>query len=210
MYKAKILRFLMFLLLVGSQLTALEAQNQRKATSAEQQRILAEISAVATKIRTFSCNFTQTNQTSFMEEDNISEGKLEYVNGGKFILQYTAPTAYRLTFDRNEMTTSFGGKTTKMDMRNNRTVQNISESIINCISGKSLSNNNDFNIAIYIKGNTWVAKLNPKRANLKKMMKNMTIQFNSSRKVVERLVINQANDDVITFAMRNIKMTYRK
>lgn len=210
MNKENILRFLLLVVLISSQQLALNAQNQRKATAAEQKRILAEISAVATNVRTFSCNFTQTNQTSFMEEDNISEGKLEYVNGGKFIMQYTSPAAYRLTIDKNEMSTTIGGKTKRVDMRNNRTVQNISETIVNCISGKSLSNNADFNITIYIKGNTWVAKLSPKRANMKKVMKSMTIQFNSSRKVVERLVINQANDDVITFAMRNIKMTYRQ
>ena len=73
------------------------------------------------------------------------------------------------------------------------------------VTGKSLSNNRDFNVKMYCYNEYWAADLEPKEANMKKMFKYIRLYFNTTHTLVYKVEIVEKNGDVTTIKLNNIE-----
>ena len=75
------------------------------------------------------------------------------------------------------------------------------------ITGQNLNNNRDFSVVMYAGGNTWMAQLTPRHNQMKQFVKTVSLYFDKSRRMVNKVVMMQANGDKITIELTNIKVS---
>lgn len=194
------------LLLLGFQMKV-QAQQMRKVGAKQSAIMIAQISKVAQSLKTVNCNFTQQSKVSYLEDVAVSKGYMNYNHKGKLLWQYVSPFKYTFSVDNGMATLKQGSHTNKIDLKSSKTYQSIAGMIESSITGKNLKNNRDFAVTMYVQGNRWIAFLQPRKVQFRKMMKNVRLYFNKNRKMVEQVEMNQANGDRITIMLSNVQIT---
>lgn len=186
------------------------AQNLRKADKSLAVKMINQINRTSAKIKTIKCSFTQVSDLSFMDEKTVSKGKMYYHAEGSLVWQYISPYKYTFSIESGQVTTQSGNQKKNIDMKGNALFENITGMMMNTVSGKSLSNNRDFQVDMYLKGNEWIAFLTPKRPGMKKMFASIHLHFSPKRQMVQEVEMIQANGDRINITLSDINVTYRR
>ena len=198
--------FLAFILMT----VCVQMQAMKKVSPRQQKQVIAQISRIASKVKTMRCNFTQVSDYSFMDEKTTSVGCMSYNSSGGLLWQYTSPFKYTVTVNNGKIITRSGNHVNTMDMKSNKMYQNISRMMMNCVSGKNLNANRDFTVSLFAEGKEWIAYLYPKKPALKNMFRYIRLHFNNAKKMVEGVDMVHANGDNIQIRLSNIQVTYRQ
>lgn len=185
--------------------TASLAQAMRDATAAETKSMIETINRKSASIKTISCSFTQEKKMSMLNDKLVSRGVMYYSNAGKLRWEYTSPYSYILVINNNTVTMKSGSRKSTVDMSTSKLFQAIARIMAGSVTGKSLSNNRDFNVKMYCYNEYWAADLEPKEANMKKMFKYIRLYFNTSHTLVYKVEIVEKNGDVTTIKLNNIE-----
>ena len=175
----------------------LSAQTLKKATEAEAKVMVAEISKTAASIRTLACNFTQVKTLSFLNDKMTSQGRMCYDASGKLRWEYTSPYTY--TFILN------GQQVHIQSIRQSRLFQGIAQVMMNSVTGRNLTSNKDFACTFYTQGDVWVADLVPQRKEMKQMFSTIRLRFDSKRRMVSQVEMNEKRGDVTVITLKDIK-----
>ena len=198
-------RFLLTLMLLSLVATASLAQAMRDATAAETKSMIETINRKSASIKTISCSFTQEKKMSMLNDKLVSRGVMYYSNAGKLRWEYTSPYSYILVINNNTVTMKSGSRKSTVDMSTSKLFQAIARIMAGSVTGKSLSNNRDFNVKMYCYNEYWAADLEPKEANMKKMFKYIRLYFNTTHTLVYKVEIVEKNGDVTTIKLNNIE-----
>lgn len=185
--------------------TASLAQAMRDATAAETKSMIETVNRKSASIKTISCSFTQEKKMSMLNDKLVSRGVMYYSNAGKLRWEYTSPYSYILVINNNTVTMKSGSRKSTVDMSTSKLFQAIARIMAGSVTGKSLSNNRDFNVKMYCYNEYWAADLEPKEANMKKMFKYIRLYFNTSHTLVYKVEIVEKNGDVTTIKLNNIE-----
>lgn len=185
--------------------TASLAQAMRDATAAETKSMIETINRKSASIKTISCSFTQEKKMSMLNDKLVSRGVMYYSNAGKLRWEYTSPYSYILVINNNTVTMKSGSRKSTVDMSTSKLFQAIARIMAGSVTGKSLSNNRDFNVKMYCYNEYWAADLEPKEANMKKMFKYIRLYFNTTHTLVYKVEIVEKNGDVTTIKLNNIE-----
>lgn len=185
--------------------TASLAQAMRDATAAETKSMIETINRKSASIKTISCSFTQEKKMSMLNDKLVSRGVMYYSNAGKLRWEYTSPYSYILVINNNTVTMKSGSRKSTADMSTSKLFQAIARIMAGSVTGKSLSNNRDFNVKMYCYNEYWAADLEPKEANMKKMFKYIRLYFNTTHTLVYKVEIVEKNGDVTTIKLNNIE-----
>lgn len=185
--------------------TASLAQAMRDATAAEAKSMIETINRKSASIKTISCSFTQEKKMSMLNDKLVSRGVMYYSNAGKLRWEYTSPYSYILVINNNTVTMKSGSRKSTVDMSTSKLFQAIARIMAGSVTGKSLSNNRDFNVKMYCYNEYWAADLEPKEANMKKMFKYIRLYFNTTHTLVYKVEIVEKNGDVTTIKLNNIE-----
>src|SRR3712207_4414124 len=97
--------------------------------------------------------------------------------------------------------------TKTIDLSSSKSFRLIAGLVKGSITGQSLGGSRDFKAVMYENGTTWRADLMPIRPQLKRFIRSVTLYFDRKRKVVDKVVMTQSNEDRITVVLRDIKIT---
>jgi len=96
-------------------------------------------------------------------------------------------------------------KTNTIDIKSSRLFQSIARIMMNSVTGRSLTDNGDFTVKMYVNGDEWVAFLTPKRSDMKKMFKSIHLYFDSSRSMVSKVEMLEKNGDSTVILLHGVK-----
>lgn len=185
----------------------MSAQQLRKVTAQQSAVMIKEISKSAQMVKALSCDFIQVSEVSFLEEKVTSHGLMKYRNMGSLVWQYTSPFKYTFSIDNNVVTMKSGSRTQSVDLAASKAFQNVVKMVKSSITGQNLNNNRDFSVVMYAGGSTWMAQLTPRHNQMKQFVKTVSLYFDKSRRMVNKVVMMQANGDKITIELTNIKVS---
>jgi outer membrane lipoprotein-sorting protein len=81
----------------------------------------------------------------------------------------------------------------------------IADIILKSITGGNLKSNNDFNLEIWKNGNTYSARLYPKKKELKQLYNVIEIFFNPQLTMVTSVRMEEKTGDVTIVKLNNVK-----
>ena len=171
----------------------LSAQTLKKATEAEAKVMVAEINKTAASIRTLACNFTQVKTLSFLNDKMTSQGRMCYDASGKLRWEYTSPYTYTFILNGQQVHIQ------------SALFQGIAQVMMNSVTGRNLTSNKDFACTFYTQGDVWVADLVPQRKEMKQMFSTIRLRFDSKRRMVSQVEMNEKRGDVTVITLKDIK-----
>ena len=183
----------------------LSAQTLKKATEAEAKAMVAEISKTAASIRTLTCNFTQVKTLSFLNDKMTSLGRMCYDASGKLRWEYTSPYTYTFILNGQQVHIQSAKNRQTIDIRQSRLFQGIAQVMMNSVTGRNLTSNKDFACTFYTQGDVWVADLVPQRKEMKQMFSIIRLRFDSKRRMVSQVEMNEKRGDVTIITLKDIK-----
>ena len=77
--------------------------------------------------------------------------------------------------------------------------------IAGSVTGKSLTQTNEFDVKILADEQVYVAVLTPKERRLKKMFATIRLTFNRSSRVMQQVEMTEAGGDTTTIVFQNVK-----
>jgi len=183
----------------------LSAQTLKKATEAEAKAMVAEISKTAASIRMLACNFTQVKTLSFLNDKMTSQGRMCYDASGKLRWEYTSPYTYTFILNGQQVHIQSAKNRQTIDIRQSRLFQGIAQVMMNSVTGRNLTSNKDFACTFYTQGDVWVADLVPQRKEMKQMFSTIRLRFDSKRRMVSQVEMNEKRGDVTVITLKDIK-----
>lgn len=184
----------------------LSAWGQTRMSAVEQNQVFGKMDSLALKIKTMQCSFTQTKEMKMLKKEMVSGGNMYYKRSDKLCWQYTSPYNYTFILDNGKALIKSDNSTTSMDAKKNKIFRQISDIMINCITGGNLSNSSFFNVTLYKDGNVVYAQMQPLKKELKQMYSSVMLYFDSSLTMVTKVVMIERNGDSTVINMKNIKI----
>ena len=83
--------------------------------------------------------------------------------------------------------------------------QQITKIIMNCITGGGLNSTKDFDVQVFKSGNSYSAKLYPRKKELKQIYKLIELTFNSSLTMVSSVRMEEQTGDETLVNLGNLK-----
>ena len=77
--------------------------------------------------------------------------------------------------------------------------------MMNSVTGRNLTSNKDFACTFFTQGDVWVADLVPQRKEMKQMFSTIRLRFDSKRRMVSQVEMNEKRGDVTVITLKDIK-----
>lgn len=180
---------------------------QKCASVKQTQQMVNTISRSAQNVKTMSGNFTQTTKASYLDEPAISLGKMNYSSNGNLLWQYTSPFNFTFQVTNGKAFLKSGKKTKEIDLKSSANIQKIATMVQGSITGKNLRNNKDFSVVMFVNGNVWIAKLTPKKPQMKKYIKSVSLYFDKTKQIINKVQMYQMSGDEVTIEFKDVKVT---
>ena len=197
------IRYIACLLCLGLGFSTVAAQ--RPVTKAEHERIVSEINTSASAISTLQCSFVQTKELSIMNDKMVSKGTMAFARPNKLSWHYTSPYDYTFIIADDKVLIGKGKNKNSIDLKSSQAFQGIAKMIAGSVTGKSLTQTDDFDVKILADEQVYVAQLTPKTKRLKKMFASIRLTFNRSSSVMQQVEMTEANGDATTIVFQNVK-----
>jgi outer membrane lipoprotein-sorting protein len=195
-----------FIFIVFLMLSTFVSAQYKEATPAEKDEIISKITQSAAEMKTMKCDFVQTKELSFMNDNVVSEGKMFYKQTNKIRWEYTKPYKYVLSMDGINVSMSSGDKTNKIPIKTNKIFSEISNIIIGGISGSGLINSKDFTAKFGIGANDYEITLTPLKKEVKDMFTSVQLFVDKSNNRIKTAVMTEKSGDKTTINMKNISI----
>lgn len=184
-----------------------EAQTLAKTSLEQSKKMLETVAKATSTVKSIQCDFTQVRQSTMLKDKQTSKGQMFFA-GKNLKWAYTSPNKYALIVkdDGQQVLIQQDGKTRKAEGQSGQLFKGIAQIVMNSVTGAALTNSSDFSVEMYTQANTWVAKLTPKQAKLKKMFSAIYLYFNDKHNAVYKVEMKEASGDVTTITFSNVKL----
>lgn len=171
----------------------------------KQREVIAKIDKSVAAMRTMQCQFRQSKTMKMMKQSINSNGVMYFEKPNKLRWQYMSPYSYTLIFNGNKAYMKSAKSTTTIDVNKNKMFKQILDVVVNCITGGNLSNNEYFKVAVCQNGRTIYANLTPQKKEMKQVYSLITLYFNTSLTMVNKVVMKEKGGDTTTIELSEIK-----
>ena len=197
------IRRLLILLTVMSSLPLL---GQTKLTAEQQKQIIEKIDQTASAMKGMQCDFVQTKRMKLLSKEMQSKGIMYFKRPNKLRWQYIAPYDYTFILNDDKVQIKSSKSTKNIDVQGNKMFRQITNIILNSVTGGSLKSSSDFNVEVYKKDNTYFAKLFPKKKELKQLYQVIEIYFDSALTMVNSVRMVEKTGDETRVNLINTKL----
>lgn len=181
------------------------AQEIVKVDEAQSKTMITKINHTAAALQSMKCEFVQTKHLSLLNEKMISTGQMHYTQENKLRWEYTKPYAYTFILSNNKVMLQSSQKTDVIDVKSNKLFQEITRIMMNSVTGKSLTDNEDFQVTMYKQDKQWIAKLVPQKKEIKQMFSLITLYFDPIKTMVSEVEMTEKSGDITHIALKNIQ-----
>ncbi len=175
------------------------------AQSAADAKVIQQINAVASKMRTMQCDFVQTKHMKMLNDKMVSHGKMYYQQSDKLRWEYTSPYTYTFVLNGSKVLLSKGKRNDVINVNQSKFFKEIARIMMNSVVGKCLSDKKDFRTSIATTNSEWIATLVPQRKEMKQMFQRIVLHFNKSRKMVSTVELVEKKGDRTVIQLTNVK-----
>lgn len=193
------------LIILLTALLPLVAFGQTKLNAKQQAQVLQKIDRTAAAMKSMQCSFTQTKSMKMLSKEMVSKGVMYFKTPNKLRWQYTSPYNYTFLMNGDKVRMVSGQTTQNVDVKRNKIFRQITNIILNSITGGNLSKTADFSVVLYKDGSTYYAQLYPKKKELKQIYKYIRIHFNASLTMVTKIEMVEKTGDTTTVKLLNVK-----
>ncbi|MDR2145477.1 MAG: outer membrane lipoprotein carrier protein LolA [Tannerella sp.] len=184
---------------------SLSAQYKEVADT-EKQVIIQKITQAAAEMKTMKCDFVQTKELSFMNDNVVSEGKMFYKSSNKIRWEYVKPYQYVFSMDGENVNISSGDKTNKIPLKASKIFSEISRVMIGGISGSGLVDSKDFTSRLMAGTADYKIILTPLKKEIKDMFSEIQLFVNKSNSRVKSVIMVEKSGDKTTVDLKNIQV----
>lgn len=183
----------------------LSAGAQKKVSASEQAKITHAIEVTASAMKSMQCTFRQEKTLSLLNDKIVSNGTMHFCQPNLLRWEYTSPYAYTFIINGTKvMMKSSGGKNV-IDSRQSKMFKEITQIMVNSVTGKCLTNGDDFNVAIYTDNKEYIAHLTPLKSELKTMFKVIKLYVNAEKNIVTQVELVEKKGDTTKIYLNDVK-----
>ena len=179
---------------------------QTKLTAEQQKQIIEKIDQTASAMKGMQCDFVQTKRMKLLSKEIQSKGIMYFKRPNKLRWQYIAPYDYTFILNDDKVQIKSSKSTKNIDVQGNKMFRQITNIILNSVTGGSLKSSSDFNVEVYKKDNTYFAKLFPKKKELKQLYQVIEIYFDSALTMVNSVRMVEKTGDETRVNLINTKL----
>lgn len=179
---------------------------QTKLTAEQQKQIIGKIDQTASAMKGMQCDFVQTKRMKLLSKEMQSKGVMYFKRPNKLRWQYTAPYDYTFILNGDKVQIKSSKSTKNIDVQGNKMFRQITNIILNSVTGGSLKSSSDFTVEVYKKDNTYFAKLFPKKKELKQLYQVIEIYFDSALTMVNSVRMVEKTGDETRVNLINTKL----
>lgn len=190
-------------------LASLPLAAQSEVSTAEKERIIAEINGAAAEVQTLQCDFVQTKTLSIMNDRLVSRGTMAFGRPSRLRWQYVSPYDYTFVITDDRVLIAKGSQRNSIDLRSSQAFQEIAKLIAGSVTGRCLSQSRDFDVTILADTRTYVARLKPRDRRLKKMFSTIRLTFDRQSKTMSRVELDEPGGDTTVIEMQNVRQNQR-
>ncbi len=175
------------------------------AQNAEEQKIIRQINAVASSMKTMQCDFVQTKTIKMLNDKMVSKGKMYYQQSDKLRWEYTSPYTYTFVLNGSKVLISKGKRNDVINVDQSKFFKEIARIMMNSVVGKCLTDTKDFKTSIQTTTAEYIATLLPQQKQMKQMFQKIILHFNRQKSVVTTVELVEKNGDRTVIELKNIK-----
>ncbi len=186
-------------------LALLVAATAFAAQTKEEQKIIQQINAVASSMKTMQCDFVQTKTIKMLNDKMVSKGKMYYQQSDKLRWEYTSPYTYTFVLNGSKVLIHKGNRSDVINVAQSKFFKEIARIMMNSVVGKCLTDTKDFQTSIQTTTTEYVATLLPQQKQMKQMFQKIILHFNRQKSVVTTVELVEKNGDRTVIELKNIK-----
>lgn len=184
----------------------LPAQETVPADEMQSRNMIVKINETAAALRSMKCEFVQTKHLSLLNEKMVSTGQMHYKQENLLRWEYLRPYTYTFVFSNNRVMLRSSQKTDVIDVKANRLFQEITRIMVNSVTGKCLSDQKEFQVTMYLRGDQWIAKLIPQKKEIKQLFSSISLCFDPGKAMVSEVEMTEKSGDITHITLENIKI----
>lgn len=179
---------------------------QTKLGDAKKNDIISKVDKAASTMQSLQCEFTQTKTMKMLSKQMVSNGMMYFRRSNKLRWEFTAPNAFTFVMNGDKVSMKSSKSTQQIDVKRNKIFRQITDIIINCITGEGLKNSSYFDLEMYEGKEGYYARLYPKKKELKQMYKAVELHFTPDLTTVSMVRMEEKSGDITLIKMNNTKI----
>lgn len=179
--------------------------SQTKLTAEQQKQIIEKVDKAASSVSEMQCEFTQTKTMKLLSKEMQSKGIMYYKKPNKLRWQYTSPYDYTFIMNGDKVQIKSIKSTKNIDVQGNKIFRQITNIVLNSITGGTLKSSSDFVVEVYKTDKDYFAKLFPKKKELKQLYEYIELHFNPALTMVSSVKMAEKTGDVTVVRLSNTK-----
>ena len=185
---------ILFVMLVA--IAALQLWGQTKLTPQQQIQILDRIEKSSSAMTSMQCDFTQTKRMKLLKKEMTSKGVMYFKKDNKLRWQYTSPYDYIFILNGSKVRIKSAKSTKDIDVQKNKMFRQITDIILNSITGGGLKKTSDFQVELYKTDKAYFAKL----------YQTIEIHFNPTLTMVDSVIMMEKTGDSTQVRLTGVKL----
>lgn len=185
---------------------SLPISGQTKVSPAEQARMVKAVEKAASSLKTMQCKFRQTKKLSLLNDKMVSTGVMYYSQPAKLRWQYLSPYKYTFIINGNKVLTKTADRKNIIDTRQSKMFKEITQIMVNSVTGKCLSSKKEFKTTMYKSTKEWTAHLTPVAKELKSMFKTIVLHISPKQSLVTQVDLVEKNGDTTNITLSDYKI----
>lgn len=203
MIKKQIL-FLSLGLLSGLLWTA-SATAQTAVDDATARQMMEQVNDAARKMKTLQCSFVQTKTLKMMKSKLVSNGRMSYSQPALLRWEYTSPYAYTFIVNGAKVLMKSRQRRDVVNAAQNKVFREITNIMLNSVTGKCLTDKQNFTTRMLVNGDKWIARLTPMKKEMKQLFSTLVITFDKRQMVAVSVEMIEKSGDNTLILLRDVK-----
>jgi outer membrane lipoprotein-sorting protein len=174
---------------------------EQKMTAPEIAAFKATVEKETKTIKSLKTDFIQYKHLDFLAKDIETSGKMSFKQPNLLNWQYTKPYQYSIVFKNNKVYINDQGNKSTVDA-NGKMFEKINKLIVGSVSG-NMFDDKEFTIAYFKTKDTYITKLTPKTATIKKYIKQVDLYFPMNDATVSQVKLIEPSGDFTRIVFKN-------
>ena len=148
-------------------------------------------------------DFEQEKQLSFMEEPIVSSGQFFFKKNQKIRWEYLQPFSYIVILNGSDLLINDEGNKNEMDLKGNKTFQEINATITNSLQGDVWGTTKDFTPVLLENEALYLIQLTPQTDQMSEYLTKIEVYFNKKNHQLEQVILFENGEDFTKIAFKN-------
>ncbi|HRH65755.1 MAG TPA: outer membrane lipoprotein carrier protein LolA [Bacteroidia bacterium] len=156
----------------------------------------------AKKTKSIRSDFMQEKTMTMLSEKIISKGKFSFKKENKVRMEYITPFRYLMIINGTKVYIRDGKKESTISTSSNKIFRQVSQIMLDCVSGTVLSNT-DFSVRVFENKTNYLIEMTPVSRGMKEFFKTIQVYAGKSDYSVEKVDMIELSGDFTTLNFTN-------